>query len=755
MVKKRCGSLEPVSFDKILERLTALATMPPTLDVCVASVAQKVINGLYDGVSTEELDRLAAETAAYSSTLHPDYDSLAARIEISNLHKNTSSRFSAYVESLPADLLSSRLQTIVGEHHEKLDAAIVHERDFDFSYFAVKTLMRSYLIRDTDKVLRERPQYMWMRVAVGIHEADMQNVLKTYDLLSRKQFIHATPTLFNAGTPRPQCSSCFLMTMKEDSIEGIYDTLKRCACISKYAGGIGLSIHNVRAKDSYIRGTNGTSNGIIPMLRVFNNTSRYVDQGGGKRKGSIAIYIEPWHADIYDFLNLKKNHGKEEARARDLFYALWISDLFMKRVKQDTTWSLFCPNEAPGLADCHGDAFEELYERYEREGRARKTISAQKLWYAVLEAQIETGTPYMLYKDAANAKSNQCHLGTIKSSNLCTEIIEYTAPDETAVCNLASINLAAFATAGEPYDFDGLVALSGTITLNLNRIIDLNFYPIESARRSNFRHRPIGIGVQGLADVFAILRHPWDSPEARELNRRIFEAIYFGALDMSCRLAEEQGPYESYEGSPMSKGKLQCDLWEPGAAVSPTPRVEHFAWDELRERIAKFGVRNSLLTAPMPTATTSQILGNNECFEPHTSNMYTRRTNAGEFTVINKHLVRDLIGCGLWDDAMRKKLIRHEGSVQDIPEIPEEIRAIHKTVWEIKQRTIIDMAVDRGPFICQSQSMNIHVAEPTFARLTSMHFYTWKKGLKTGMYYLRTKPRATPIKELGCDMCGS
>jgi ribonucleoside-diphosphate reductase alpha subunit len=759
MVTKRDGSRKPVSFDKITERIAKLCwdLNPEYIDP--VKIAQKVVTGVYNGVTTEELDRLAAETAAYSATRHPDFDKLAARIEISNLQKMTLSSFSENavmmrnfvhpVTGLDSPLIAEDVCEIIRENAEVLDNAIDYSRDFNFDYFGYKTLERSYLLRMDGRIV-ERPQQLIMRVAVGIHKNDIPSALKTYDYMSLKYFTHATPTLFNAGTPRPQCSSCFLLAMKSDSIDGIYDTLKECATISKYAGGIGLHIHNIRATDSYIRGTNGTSNGIVPMLRVFNDTARYVDQGGGKRKGSFAMYLEPWHADVYSFIDLRKNHGKEEARARDLFYALWVPDLFMKRVKANGDWSLFCPNEARGLADCWGEEFETLYERYEAEGKARKKVKAQHLWFAILEAQIETGTPYILYKDACNRKSNQQNLGTIKCSNLCTEIVEYTAPDETAVCNLASINLSKFvnttvADDGSKtyaYDFLKLAEISGTVAANLNKVIDVNFYPTECASRSNFRHRPIGIGVQGLADAFLLMRLPFESPAARQLNKDIFEAIYYGALEMSCTLAERDGHYETYPGSPMSQGKVQFDLW----GVPESSLSGRFDWTSLRARIAVSGIRNSLLTAPMPTASTSQILGNNECFEPYTSNMYTRRVLAGEFTVVNRHLLKDLVERGLWNDSLRNQIIANRGSIQNCAGVSAELKELYKTTWEVKQRSVIDMAADRGPFICQSQSLNLHVAEPTTGKLTSMHFYSWKKGLKTGMYYLRTKPKAQAIQ---------
>jgi ribonucleoside-diphosphate reductase alpha subunit len=642
------------------------------------------------------------------------------------------------------------------EHADELDGAIVHARDFEYDYFGFKTLEKSYLLKMHGKIA-ERPQLMLMRVAVGIHGSDIAAVIETYNYLSGRYFTHATPTLFNAGTPMPQMSSCFLLAMKDDSIDGIYDTLKNCAVISKYAGGIGISIHNIRAAQSYIRGTNGTSNGIVPMLRVFNNTARYVDQGGGKRKGSIAIYLEPWHADVMSFLELRKNHGNESDRARDLFYALWIPDLFMERVKANGTWSLMCPNECPGLADTWGDAFVALYEQYEREGRVRQTIKAQTLWFAILDSQVETGTPYMLFKDACNRKSNQQNLGTIKCSNLCTEIVEYTAPDEAAVCNLASIALPMMiqhsssggssnssphpdaATNPPVFDFDLLKTVTEVATKNLNKIIDRNFYPIPEAQTSNMRHRPIGIGVQGLADVFQILKLSFDSPAARQLNKDIFETIYYGACSASCELAEQLGPYESYAGSPASQGRLQYDLWN----VTPSDRWD---WAALKERIAQHGLRNSLLVAPMPTASTAQILGNNESTEPFTSNMYNRRVLAGEFTVVNKHLLRELTSLNLWTESVRNRIIADNGSIQGVLEIPKTIRDVYRTVWEIPQKSILEMSADRGPYICQSQSLNVHIADPDSSKLTSMHFYAYKLGLKTGMYYLRTRPKADAIK---------
>ena len=753
LVIKRDGTRESVRFDKITARIENLCYELDPKFIQPIEVAKKVIDGLYDGVTTSELDNLAAEVCASLTVRHPDYAILAARIAISNLHKTTSQSFSntmkrlyTYVNPITggnAQLLDTEVYGIIKQHAAKLDEAIDYKRDFSYDYFGYKTLEKSYLIRLDGKVV-ERPQHMLMRVAVGIHREDIDAAIETYDLLSEKWFTHATPTLFNAGTPKPQLSSCFLLTMKDDSIDGIYDTLKSCAKISQSAGGIGLSIHNVRAKGSYIKGTNGVSNGIVPMLRNFDMTARYVDQGGGKRKGSFAIYLEPWHADIKDFLELRRNHGKEEMRARDLFYALWIPDLFMQRVENNEDWSLFCPNEAPGLSDCHGEEFVRLYEKYEKEGKARETIKAQELWFEVLESQIETGTPYMLYKDAANGKSNQQNLGTIKSSNLCTEIIEYTAPDEVAVCNLASIALPKFVIAGEDgvlrFDHQKLYEITKVATRNLNKVIDINYYPVEEARKSNFRHRPIGLGIQGLADAFILLRMPFDSVEARGLNEDIFETIYYAAVETSMELAKTQGTYETYDGCPASKGILQFDMW------GVTPKSGRYDWESLKEKVKKFGLRNSLLVAPMPTASTSQILGNNECFEPYTSNIYTRRTLSGEFIVVNKHLMKDLIELGLWNDTMRNRLISTNGSVLSVPGIPQNIKDLYKTVWEISQKIIIDMSADRGAYICQSQSMNIFMQDPNFGKLTSMHFYAWKKGLKTGMYYLRSQAATAAIK---------
>jgi ribonucleoside-diphosphate reductase alpha chain len=748
-VIKRNGRKEAVSFDKITARVKKLCYGLDSNYINHLEIAKKVIQGLYDGVSTTDLDNLAAETAATMATNHPEYALLASRISVSNLHKNTEKSFTKTMEILynyidpktekKAGLISEKIMEIVRANSEKLDSAIIYDRDYAFDYFGFKTLERSYLLRANGKIV-ERPQHLLMRAALGIHANDLDSVIETYNLMSEKWFIHATPTLFNAATPKPQLSSCFLLSMKEDSITGIFETLTRCAKISQSAGGIGLSIHNVRAKGSYIKGTGGTSNGIIPMLKVFNDTARYVDQGGGKRKGAFAVYLEPWHADIHDFLELKKNHGKEEMRARDLFYAMWISDLFMLRVEQDADWSLFCPNEAPGLADTYGGEFEALYHKYEQEGKARKTVKARDLWFSVLESQIETGTPYILYKDAANNKSNQKNLGTIKSSNLCTEIMEYTSPDEVAVCNLASISLGKFVNEEtKEFDFEKLYQITRVITKNLNKVIDVNYYPVIEAKNSNMRHRPIGIGVQGLADAFILMRHPFDSPEAKQLNKDIFETIYFAAMTESNALAAKDGAYETYEGSPASKGILQYDMWD----VTPSDRWD---WAELKKNIKKDGIRNSLLVAPMPTASTSQILGNNECFEPYTANIYTRRTLSGEYIIVNKHLLKDLIRLGLWDDDMKQRLMASNGSVKDIPGIPEEIKALYKTVWELSQKVIIDMSADRGAYICQSQSLNLFVENPNFGKLSSMHFYGWKKGLKTGMYYLRSKAAVDPIK---------
>jgi len=745
-VVKRDGRREAVKFDKITARVKKLCYgLDPMVDA--TAMTMKVIEGIYDGVTTTELDNLAAEVAATMTTRHPDYAQLASRIAVSNLHKNTKKSFSETIKDLynyvdpktgqRASLIAEDVWEIIRDNAEVFDSAIIYDRDFTYDYFGFKTLERSYLLKLDGQVV-ERPQHLLMRVAVGIHKHDIESAIATYNDLSEGWYTHATPTLFNAGTPKPQMSSCFLLQLKDDSISGIYDTLKQCAQISQSAGGIGLSVHNLRAKGSYIKGTNGTSNGIVPMLRVFNDTARYVDQGGGKRKGSFAIYLEPWHADIEDFLELKKNHGKEEMRARDLFYAMWIPDLFMKRVEGNGDWTLMCPNECPGLCDTWGEEFEALYEKYELEGKGRRTIKAQELWFRILESQIETGTPYMLFKDAANRKSNQQNLGTIKSSNLCTEIMEYTSPDEVAVCNLGSIALPKFVDKGK-FDHQKLFEVTMQLTKNLNRIIDHNYYPIPEARRSNMRHRPIGIGVQGLADAFILMRYPFDSVEAKVLNREIFETIYYAALTASKDLAKAEGAYETYAGSPLSKGILQPDMW----GVKPSDRWE---WDILRDEVKKHGARNSLLLAPMPTASTAQILGNNECFEPYTSNLYTRRVLSGEFIVVNKYLLRDLVKLGLWNEELKNKIIAANGSVQHIPEIPQNLKDLYKTAWEISQKVIIDMAADRGAYICQSQSLNIFMENVNFGKLTSMHFYSWKAGLKTGMYYLRTKAATDAIK---------
>ena len=736
-------------FDKITARIRKLNYgLNPLVDP--VRVAMRVIEGLYDGVTTSELDNLAAEIAATMTTTHPDYAKLAARISVSNLHKNTKKSFSETMEDLynyinprtekKAPLLSDEVYKIIKKNADKLDSSIIYNRDFGYDFFGFKTLERSYLLKLNGKIV-ERPQHMLMRVSIGIHLDDIESALETYELMSKRYFTHATPTLFNSGTPKPQMSSCFLLTMKEDSIDGIYDTLKQTAKISQSAGGIGLSIHNVRATGSYIAGTNGTSNGIVPMLRVFNDTARYVDQGGGKRKGSFAIYVEPWHADIFDFLELKKNHGKEEMRARDLFYAMWTPDLFMKRVEEDSNWTLMCPNECPDLYNLHGDEFDELYQKYESEGRGRKTIKARELWEKILESQIETGTPYMLYKDSANRKSNQKNLGTIRSSNLCTEILEYTSSDEVAVCNLASIALPMFVKDGN-FDHKSLFDVTVRVTKNLNRVIDRNFYPVKEAENSNFRHRPVGLGVQGLADTFIMLRLPFTSDKAKELNQEIFETLYFAAVTASVQEAKKDGVYQTYKGSPISKGEFQHNLW----GIKDEDLSGRWDWSGLRKKVKKHGVRNSLLVAPMPTASTSQILGNNECFEPYTSNIYTRRVLSGEFIVVNKHLLEDLVKLGLWNEEMKQELMRNNGSIQNIETIPENIKELYRTVWEMSMKDIIDMSRHRGYFIDQSQSLNLFMEGATMAKLTSMHFYGWKSGLKTGMYYLRTKSAVDAIK---------
>ena len=748
-VIKRDGHKEPVMFDKITARIKKLCySLNPLVDP--VRVSMRVIEGLYDGVTTSELDNLAAEVSATMTTSHPDYATLAARISVSNLHKNTKKSFSETMADLynyvnprtgkKAPLLSDEVYKVIKKNAEKLDSTIIYNRDFNYDYFGFKTLERSYLLR-LNGVVVERPQHMLMRVSVGIHYDDLDSAIETYNLMSKKFFTHATPTLFNSGTPKPQLSSCFLLTMKEDSIDGIYDTLKQTAKISQSAGGIGLSIHNVRSTGSYISGTNGTSNGIVPMLRVFNDTARYVDQGGGKRKGSFAIYIEPWHSDIFDFLDLKKNHGKEEMRARDLFYAMWIPDLFMKRVESNEDWTLMCPNECPGLYNCHSEEFEKLYLNYEKEGKGRKTIKARELWEKILESQIETGTPYMLYKDACNRKSNQKNLGTIRSSNLCTEILEYTSKDEIAVCNLASIALPMFVN-NNSFDHKELFNVTKRVTKNLNKVIDRNYYPVKEAENSNFRHRPIGLGVQGLADAFIKLRMPFTSDEAKALNQDIFETIYYAALTASMEEAQRDGTYKSYKGSPISKGEFQHNMW----GVKDEDLSGRWDWAKLRKDIKKNGVRNSLLVAPMPTASTSQILGNNECFEPYTSNIYTRRVLSGEFIVVNKHLLEDLVKLGLWNEELKQELMKANGSIQHIDFIPQDIKDLYKTVWELSMKDIIDMARHRGYFIDQSQSLNLFMEGATMAKLTSMHFYAWKSGLKTGMYYLRTKSAVDAIK---------
>ena len=748
-VSKRDGRKEPIMFDKITARIKKLCYgFNPLVDP--VRVAMRVIEGLYDGVTTSELDNLAAEIAATMTTTHPDYASLAARISISNLHKNTLKSFSETMKDLhdyvnpitgkKAPLLSDEVYKVIKNNAEELDSKIIYNRDFGYDYFGFKTLERSYLLKINGQIV-ERPQHMLMRVSVGIHLDDLEAVMDTYELMSKKYFTHATPTLFNSGTPKPQMSSCFLLTMQDDSIDGIYDTLKQTAKISQSAGGIGLSIHNIRSTGSYISGTNGTSNGIVPMLRVFNDTARYVDQGGGKRKGSFAIYIEPWHSDIFDFLDLKKNHGKEEMRARDLFYAMWIPDLFMKRVEENAEWTLMCPNECPGLYDCHGDEFDKLYLKYEKKSKGRKTIKARELWEKILESQIETGTPYMLYKDSANRKSNQKNLGTIRSSNLCTEILEYTSKDEIAVCNLASIALPMFVEEGE-FNHKKLYDVTVRVTKNLNKVIDRNYYPVKEAENSNFRHRPIGLGVQGLADTFIELRMPFTSEKAKELNQDIFETLYFAALNASVEESKKDGPYKTYKGSPISKGEFQHNMW----GVEDKELSGRWNWGKLRKDVLKHGVRNSLLVAPMPTASTSQILGNNECFEPYTSNLYTRRVLSGEFIIVNKHLLKDLVELGLWNEDMKQELMRSNGSIQDIKQIPDELKELYRTVWEMSMKDIIDMARHRGYFIDQSQSLNLFMEGATISKLTSMHFYAWKSGLKTGMYYLRTKSAVDAIK---------
>ena len=753
-VVKRDGKKEPVMFDKITARVRKMCYGLNNI-VDPVKVAMRVIEGLYDGVTTSELDNLAAEIAATMTTAHPDYAKLAARIAVSNLHKNTKKLFSETMTDLyeyvnprtgkKAPLLSDEVYQIIQKNAEKLDSTIIYSRDFNYDFFGFKTLERSYLLKLNGKIV-ERPQHMLMRVSIGIHLNDIDEAIATYELMSKKYFTHATPTLFNAGTPKPQMSSCFLLQMQEDSIDGIYDTLKQTAKISQSAGGIGLSIHNVRATGSYIRGTNGTSNGIVPMLRVYNDTARYVDQGGGKRKGSFAVYIEPWHADIFDFLDLKKNHGKEEMRARDLFYAMWMPDLFMKRVQEDGSWTLMCPNECPHLYDTYGDEFEKLYEGYEKVGKGRKTIKARELWEKILESQIETGTPYMLYKDHVNRKSNHKNLGTIRSSNLCTEIMEFTAKDEVAVCNLASIALPMFvgerANGEKFFNHKKLYDVTKKVIRNLDTVIDRNYYPVPEAENSNFRHRPVGLGVQGLADAFIMLRLPFTSDAAKKLNQDIFETLYFAAVQSSMEMAKAKEPYSTYKGSPMSEGEFQFNMW----GIKEEELSGNWDWKKLRKNVLKNGIRNSLLVAPMPTASTSQILGNNEAFEPYTSNIYTRRVLSGEFIVVNKHLLEDLVELNLWDNDMKEEIMRANGSIQHIDKIPQELKDLYKTVWEMSMKDIIDMARHRGYFIDQSQSLNLFMQDPDFGKLTSMHFYAWKSGLKTGMYYLRTKSAVNAIQ---------
>jgi ribonucleoside-diphosphate reductase alpha chain len=753
-VTKRNGNREIVSFDKILNRIKKLgkeAHFGKEADIKInyTTLVMKVIDQLYDGISTTKIDELSAEQCASMASIHPDYNVLAGRITVSNHHRNTTDSFVNAMTQLysyqdkhdkHSPLVSQELYETVLAYPLELEAMIDYERDYLIDYFGLKTLERAYLMK-VNKVSIERPQHMWLRVSIGIHGQDLVKIKETYDLMSQKYFTHATPTLFNAGTPHPQLSSCFLLAMENDSIEGIYNTLKDCALISKWAGGIGLHIHNIRASGSHIRGTNGSSNGIVPMLKVFNNTAKYVDQGGGKRNGSFAIYLEPWHADIENFLQMRKNHGDEDLKARDLFYALWIPDLFMERVKADGQWTLMCPDECPGLADVYGDDFKELYTKYETSGKGRRSVKARELWFQVMDAQMETGTPYLCYKDAANKKSNQQNVGTIKSSNLCSEIIEYSDKYESAVCNLASLALPAFVNASNPdapfIDYEKLHEVTKVVTYNLNKVIDVNYYPTEKTRRSNMRHRPIGVGVQGLADVFMLMNIAFTSDEAKLINKRIFETIYHAAIESSCELAEVEEPYETFAGSPASKGQLQFDLWN----VDPTASEQRYDWNTLKQKVQQVGLRNSLLLAPMPTASTSQILGYNECIEPITSNIYNRRTLAGEFILANKYLMNDLIKLDLWNEKIKNNIIANHGSVQHIDVIPQHIRDKYKTVWEIPMRTLIDMAADRGAFICQSQSLNLWLEDPNYSNLTSMHFYAWQKGLKTGIYYLRRRAR--------------
>lgn len=772
-VTKRNGQKETVAFDKILQRIKNTG-MEAGIQLNYTTLAMKVIDQLFDGISTTQIDELSADQCASLASTHPDYNALAGRIVVSNLQKNTSSSFSHVVKQLYAfrdkhnnisPLVSDTLYQIVNDHGEELDALCDYSRDYLIDFFGFKTLERAYLMK-IDKKVVERPQHMWLRVSIGIHGSNMERVKETYEYMSLKYFTHATPTLFNAGTPRQQLSSCFLLAMESDSMNGIYNTLHDCAMISKWAGGIGLHIHNIRATGSHIRGTNGHSTGIVPMLRVFNNTAKYVDQGN-KRNGSFAIYLEPWHADIEIFLQMRKNHGDEELKARDLFYALWMPDLFMERVKADADWTLMCPDECPGLADVYGDEFNELYKRYEEEKRGRKTMKARKLWFQILDAQMETGTPYLCYKDAANKKSNQKNVGVIKSSNLCTEIMEVSTSEETAVCNLASIALPAFidhTTTPPSYDFAKLHTITKAMTYNLNKVIDVNYYPTDKTKTSNMRHRPVGIGVQGLADTFIQMGFAFASDTAKDLNRRIFETMYHAALEQSCEMAKLEGAYETFAGSPASRGELQYDMW------GVTPTEGRYDWSALKEQIKIHGLRNSLLLAPMPTASTSQILGYNECIEPITSNIYSRRTLAGEFIMGNKYLMRELLDLGLWNEQLKNNMIANHGSIQHITTIPENIREKYKTVWEIPMRHLIDMAADRGAFVCQSQSLNLWMEDPNYGALTSMHFYAWGKGLKTGIYYLRRRGRhqaqqftIEPEKGVGagnheediCEMCSS
>ena len=748
-IVKRDGRREPIDFDRMVDFVSRYAYQLDTDYINPNQVAKRAFEGAFDGITIVDLIQLTVETAASMTSKHPDYGLLAGRLAVSELHVNTSDSFSNTVEKMyyyknpktgeNAPMISREIYDIVKKNAIDLDNSIDYSKDYSYDYFGYKTLERTYLLKIDGKSV-ERPQHLLMRVALGIHKNDLNSAKTTYKLMSEKWFTHASPTLFNAGTPKPQLSSCFLLTMQDDSINGIYDTLKQCALISQSGGGIGLSIHDIRAKGSYIKGTNGTSNGIVPMLRVFNDTARYVDQGGGKRKGAFAMYIEPWHGDIFEFLDLKKNHGKEEMRARDLFLAVWMPDMFMQRVEDDGDWPLFDPHECPGLSDSHSEEFNKLFLKYEKEGRALRTVKAQDLWFAILDSQIETGTPYILYKDAANSKSNQQNLGTIKSSNLCAEILEYTSKDEVAVCNLASIALNMFVNEEErTYDFNKLYEVAYQVTINLDKVVDVNYYPIPEARNSNMRHRPVGLGVQGLADTFIMMRQPFESDEAKQLNKDIFETIYFAAVTASKDIAKREGAYETFKGSPMSKGQFQFDMWN----VTPSTR---WNWEALRGEVVEHGVRNSLLTALMPTASTSQILGNNECIEPYTSNMYTRRVLSGEFVLVNKHLVKDLIRRDLWNDDMRNKIIASNGSVAHIPEVPADIKELYKTVWEIKQKRILELAADRGSYVDQTQSMNVFMEDANFAKLTSMHFYAWKSGLKTGIYYLRTKAAADPIK---------